>query len=203
MSDQPTPCANDGRWLSTAPEDIAYAMNGCLGCPALYQPHDTLGGTSCTKCRQELVDTDLHFPFFEGVIAGIVHNPRAERRAREKARREGAPILRDKLGRPRPTTCRRGHEFTEDNTYVDPKGARICRICRRANKSKFRAKAPKPERAPRKLAAACHVGHEFTHDNTYVTPDGKRKCRTCRRARQRAQYRNSKNQPTTRRDNAA
>lgn len=31
-----------------------------------------------------------------------------------------------------PTHCSQGHEMTDQNTYVDPSGARACRICRRA-----------------------------------------------------------------------
>ena len=31
------------------------------------------------------------------------------------------------------TKCRRGHLFTDENTYVDPKGSRNCRICLRAS----------------------------------------------------------------------
>ena len=30
------------------------------------------------------------------------------------------------------THCIRGHEFTDENTYVDPRGWRVCRACRRA-----------------------------------------------------------------------
>lgn len=32
---------------------------------------------------------------------------------------------------PPKTHCKRGHEFTEDNTYVDKRGSRTCRTCRR------------------------------------------------------------------------
>ncbi|SMF86025.1 hypothetical protein [Streptomyces sp. Amel2xC10] len=31
------------------------------------------------------------------------------------------------------TTCVKGHPYTADNTYVDPKGNRRCRTCERAN----------------------------------------------------------------------
>lgn len=34
--------------------------------------------------------------------------------------------------------CRHGHKFTEDNTYVNPKGYRYCRICSRKSSSKYR-----------------------------------------------------------------
>ena len=32
-------------------------------------------------------------------------------------------------GNKRKTHCKRGHEFTSDNTYTDPKGHRRCRAC--------------------------------------------------------------------------
>lgn len=34
--------------------------------------------------------------------------------------------------------CRQGHEFTPENTYVDPHGQRFCRTCRRAYMRRWR-----------------------------------------------------------------
>lgn len=31
-------------------------------------------------------------------------------------------------------SCKRGHEFTAENTYVDPRGRRRCRACRKADR---------------------------------------------------------------------
>lgn len=31
------------------------------------------------------------------------------------------------------THCPKGHAYSGPNLYVNPKGARVCRICRRAN----------------------------------------------------------------------
>jgi hypothetical protein len=33
------------------------------------------------------------------------------------------------------THCKRGHEFTEENTYVKKDGARDCRACRRERRA--------------------------------------------------------------------
>ena len=58
--------------------------------------------------------------------------------------------------------CKRGHERTEENTYIDPRnGARVCRACRNDSKREWARKqraaaAPKP-RAPRRIAPAAKV----------------------------------------------
>lgn len=39
----------------------------------------------------------------------------------------------------RTSHCTKGHAFTPENTYVDPRGARACRICKRANDVRRRA----------------------------------------------------------------
>lgn len=38
------------------------------------------------------------------------------------------------------THCKRTHEFTDENTYVDPDGKRHCRACRALTARKFRAR---------------------------------------------------------------
>lgn len=38
------------------------------------------------------------------------------------------------------THCKNGHEFTPENTYVRPDGARICFICKRAANRKVGAR---------------------------------------------------------------
>jgi hypothetical protein len=35
--------------------------------------------------------------------------------------------------------CRQGHEFTPENTYVDPRGHRVCRTCMRAHRQRWEA----------------------------------------------------------------
>jgi hypothetical protein len=38
------------------------------------------------------------------------------------------------------THCKRGHEFTPQNTYVTTKGGRVCRICMNAKSQAWRDK---------------------------------------------------------------
>ena len=46
----------------------------------------------------------------------------------------------DRLGQQSPTHCKRGHEFTPENTYVKPDGRRQCRACVSMHRSTYRAK---------------------------------------------------------------
>lgn len=39
---------------------------------------------------------------------------------------------------PPKTHCPNGHEFTQENTYINPYGTKICRICRQANIRRYR-----------------------------------------------------------------
>lgn len=38
------------------------------------------------------------------------------------------------------THCAHGHEYTPDNTYTYPDGKRVCRICKNAEKARYRAR---------------------------------------------------------------
>jgi hypothetical protein len=40
----------------------------------------------------------------------------------------------------RENTCRHGHEYTPENTHINRKGAKVCRICMRASQARYRAK---------------------------------------------------------------
>ena len=42
-----------------------------------------------------------------------------------------APVWGDPLRRSQQVKCRNGHEFTTENTYIDARGHRSCRTCRR------------------------------------------------------------------------
>jgi hypothetical protein len=53
---------------------------------------------------------------------------------RENLRR-GKHVYRDR------THCKHGHPYSEENTYIDPRGARWCKTCRRIYDSRRRPKA--------------------------------------------------------------
>jgi len=47
----------------------------------------------------------------------------------------------------RKTHCPRGHEYSPENTYVHPKGSRICRACMRTRDARRRAEKREEARA--------------------------------------------------------
>jgi hypothetical protein len=90
----------------------------------------------------------------------------------------------------RKTHCPRGHEYTPENTYVNPKGSRECRTCTRARKEED-GRIAKERRRQRGLMpntnsakTHCPQGHPYDEENTYLIPsNGRRMCRACIRAR--------------------
>lgn len=77
------------------------------------------------------------------------------------------------------THCPKGHEYTEENTYVNAKlGFRQCRTC---IKERGEAAKTRPHSRDR---THCPQGHPYDETNTYVVA-GRRTCRTCGRDRAR------------------
>ena len=72
------------------------------------------------------------------------------------------------------THCKRGHEFSPENTRLTGRG-RECRAC-----SKLR------NVGPRSSPTHCPRGHEYTAENSYIPPGRPSPlCRTCQRKRNR------------------
>lgn len=88
---------------------------------------------------------------------------------------------------PKRTHCKRGHEFTAENTRRRQNGTRECVECKRLHarcrvRRSARAERFGEPRARRPLAEACSKGHPFTPENTYLKANGKgRACKTCQR----------------------
>lgn len=75
------------------------------------------------------------------------------------------------------THCPHGHEYTPENTYINPtSGGRQCRTCRLG-------KIPGTHVHARKTH--CPQGHPYDEENTYIRPSGSRECRICLRDHQR------------------
>lgn len=86
------------------------------------------------------------------------------------------------------THCKRGHEFTPENTRIERRGTRNSRRClacekeraRRRTQAEREARAKLPKHKPVK-ATHCKRGHEFTEENTYHYKNKSgRECKTCR-----------------------
>lgn len=96
------------------------------------------------------------------------------------------------------THCQNGHEFTEENTYRDKRGHRLCRICQnslnRANQQRYKERHHAERAAqgrpviPNGTKTHCLKGHPLSGDNLHPTflRRGQRQCWTCFRESSRA-----------------
>jgi hypothetical protein len=76
------------------------------------------------------------------------------------------------------THCKRGHEFTPENTMRRKGSTRECRTCRKHRRAKRPGIGVPAERTH------CPRGHAYDAENTYVSPfNGSRNCRKCGRIR--------------------
>ena len=87
------------------------------------------------------------------------------------------------------THCKRGHEFTEGNTYITKIGLRHCKECRKETMRLRRAGTQVGNANSRKIN--CAKGHPYDEENTIhsVTSKGapRRWCKTCEKANQARQ----------------
>lgn len=78
--------------------------------------------------------------------------------------------------RSNPTDCKQGHEFTEANTYVDPRGFRVCKICRAEQSRALRAR--RKAARERQREETCRRGHSRAEHT--VIHGGQKRCLACR-----------------------
>lgn len=83
----------------------------------------------------------------------------------------------------RKTHCKRGHEFTPENTRVNRRGGRACLICSQMH---WRSRPPKAKHpaGARPLRSHCKRGHSFSGENLIIDAKGARSCRACRNLKQ-------------------
>lgn len=80
------------------------------------------------------------------------------------------------------THCSQNHEYTPENTYINPKtGTRDCKICRKERNRESRER----NRKPVSPVTQCVNGHEYTPENTFIRSNGRRACRACKNKRRK------------------
>ncbi len=78
------------------------------------------------------------------------------------------------------TTCKRGHEFTPENTRLDLKGNRHCKLCAALAQNEKKSKTPYvKDRKGTGKRVYCKNGHELTIENSYIQKSGARLCKKC------------------------
>jgi hypothetical protein len=86
------------------------------------------------------------------------------------------------------THCKRGHEFTKENTIIRGTGTRLCRTCNNEQSMKrYWKHIGRGRRKGTNGGTHCAKGHEFTKENTRINNHtGHRACKACIRERQNA-----------------
>ena len=112
---------------------------------------------------------------------------------RQERRRELDPAVGTRKPGPKPqekasvepatpvTNCPQQHRYDEVNTYVDARGSRHCKTCRRERMAVRRPASGVGAGGVNAAKTVCPAKHEYTEENTYRSPEGKRYCRTCMR----------------------
>lgn len=84
--------------------------------------------------------------------------------------------------------CGKGHLYTPENTYIDPRGRRSCRTCQKVRSREWlRIHNPGVFHG---TETHCPQGHPYDGDNLYIIPStGGRMCRQCKRDKGRESMR--------------
>ncbi|MFI1660477.1 endonuclease VII domain-containing protein [Streptomyces sp. NPDC020472] len=104
----------------------------------------------------------------------------------EAGRYKGKPRREDYLER-----CANGHEWTEENLYIDPKGRRICRACQAASYQLRQGKDPSDHEWKRRKTweetPECSNGHLYASVGWYFNGES-RVCRKCFAEKERSRW---------------
>lgn len=90
------------------------------------------------------------------------------------------------LSRPkalRRSTCKHGHEWTDENTFLNPRGIKECRLCARERKAAYKkrlkdARPPRVKKPTHGMVSCVDCGAE-----RYIKLPGRPRCNSCARKR--------------------
>lgn len=69
------------------------------------------------------------------------------------------------------STCRRGHEYTPENTYLNQSGHRVCRTCMQSHQRRWRAeRKSEVSRCGEPMNSGRSCGREVGHDGRHYPP---------------------------------
>lgn len=207
----PDPRLPDRFWAKTCVEDVGY-KTPCLTWTGFKT---TAGyGRFGWQGKSDFAHRVAYKVLVGPILAGLELDHLCRNRAcvnvdhlepvthRENVLRGTAPAA----ARARQTHCKRGHEFTPENTRINKAGHRNCIACmlvrsngqsgwsawnekRRAVRAEARKNRPPKQRKPRWADRThCAKGHLLAEAGIYVDKTGKPYCRECIRVRSRRAY---------------
>ena len=113
----------------------------------LWNAHVVRGGYGQFRVDGKLVQVHrysffLHHGFYPPVVMHTCDNPPCinpfHLLAGTTALNIADCVAKGRHGSSKKTHCLKGHLFDEENTYINPSGARVCRKCRSVHKKKYR-----------------------------------------------------------------
>lgn len=122
------------RWLSayltSTDEDVVRRFGNVMPFGKVRGPYNAQGSLRQRWHKQKWYWTATTFERFQAVVAMFWPWLGERRRSRAVELLTAAKALKWRAV----TQCLRGHEYTAENTYIGPDGARYCRTCRRVKR---------------------------------------------------------------------
>ena len=139
------------RWVRARDNGVRLAEGRLLNAATLRSGHKRVTLSNDTNCKRALVHRLVLEAFVgpapEGKPLALHNNDISDDNRIENLRwgsyhdnqmdrvRNGRDTNKNK------THCPQGHEYTEENTYVDGRGWRACRTCQKQNSDRYRNKS--------------------------------------------------------------